>query len=185
MMLVNRLRNRGLLRNPAGASRTAGMRMLQLSALLLICLANPTNLTAQSEADRESVARVVELLFLVAGEFEGEEVARHPGIWSVVVARFAKGDMREIEIPAKVGEWYQIEGASDSDGTDVDICVYGPEGDEIRCDTMEDNIPIVGFTAETEGVYRAVMTAASVEGGGTSYAGIMVLRKGDGGRGQK
>ena len=109
-------------------------------------------------------------------ELSGDEVARHPGIWSVVIARFAKGDSREIEIPAKVGEWYQVDGASDSDGADVDICIYGPEGDQIDCDTDEDNFPIVGFIAETDGVYRAVMTAASVEGGGTSFAGMVVFR---------
>ena len=167
--------NLHLPRLPAGARLTAGMRTLLLFALLLVCLANPTDLTAQTEADRESVNRVVEWLFLIAGE-SGDEVARHPGIWSVVIARFAKGDSREIEIPAKAGEWYRVEGGSDSDGTDVDICVYGPEGGRIECDTMEDNYPIVGFIAETEGVYRAVLTAASVEGGGTSFPGMVVFR---------
>ena len=117
----------------------------------------------------------MEWLFLNAGEF-GDEVARHPGIWSVVIARFSKGDSREIEIPAKVGESYRVEGGSDSDGTDVDICVYNPEGYQVECDAMEDNIPIVGFVAEAEGVYRAVLTAASVEGGGTSFAGMVVFR---------
>ena len=60
--------------------------------------------------------------------------------------------------------------------TDVDICVYDPEGDQVECDAMEDNFPIVGFIAEAEGVYRAVLTAASVEGGGTSFAGMVVFR---------
>ena len=40
---------------------------------------------------------------------------------------------------------------------------------------MEDNYPIVGFIAETDRVYRAVMSAASVEGGGTSFAGMVML----------
>ena len=167
--------NLHLPRLPAGARLTAGMRTLLLFALLLVCLANPTDLTAQTEADRESVNRVVEWLFLNAGEF-GNEVARHPGIWSVVIGRFAKGDSREIEIPAKAGEWYQVEGGSDSDGTEVDICVYDPEGGRIECDTMEDNYPIVGFIAEMEGDYRAVLTAASVEGGATTFAGMVVFR---------
>ena len=107
--------NLHLPRLPACASLTAGMRTPLLVALLLVCQANPTGLTAQTEADRESVNRVVEWLFLNAGEF-GNEVARHPGIWSVVIGRFAKGDSRAIEIRAKVGEWYQVEGGSDSDG---------------------------------------------------------------------
>ena len=45
--------------------------------------------------------------------------------------------------------------------------------------------PIVGFIAETDGVYRAVMTAASVEGGGMSYAGMIVLRVLDEGAGNE
>ena len=93
-----------------------------------------------------------------------------------MIGRFAKGDSREIEIPAKAGEWYQVEGGSDSDGTEVDICVYDPEGGRIECDTMEDNYPIVGFIAEMEGDYRAVLTAASVEGGATTFAGMVVFR---------
>ncbi len=160
---------------PGGVSHPARMRMLQVVVLLLVCMAVPTELTAQTTADRESVNRVVELLFLVPDEF-GDEVAHHPGIWSVVIARFAKGESREIEIPTRMGERYSVEGGSDSDGTDVDICVYGPEGGEIACDMEQDNYPIVEFIVETAGIYRAVLTAASVEGGGTSYAGMVVLR---------
>ena len=152
-----------------------GTRLLSLGVLLLISLSWAMELAAQTTADRESVNRVVELLFNTAGDF-GDEIAALPGVWSVAIAKFAKGDSREIEFPATVGEWYSVEGVSEAVGTDVDICVYGPGGARIDCDTLEDNVPIVGFMAETEGVYRAVMTAASVEGGGTSYAGMIVLR---------
>ena len=164
--------------NVAGASERPGKRLLPLFVLLLGCLTSQPGLAAQTTADRESIRSVVDLLFLNADntELSGDEVARHPGIWSVVIARFAKGDSSEIEIPAKVGEWYRAEGASDSDGTDVDICIYSPEGDQIGRDTGEDNFPIKGFIAETDGVYRAVMTAASVEGGGTAFAGMVVFR---------
>ena len=164
--------------NVAGARHAVIARLLPLWVLLLVCLTAPMELTAQTTADRESVRSVVDLLFLNAdnAELSGDEVARHPGIWGVVIARFAKGDSREIEIPAKVGEWYRVEGASDSDGADVDICVYGPERDQIGCDADEDNFPIVGFIAETDGVYRTVLTAASVEGGGTSFVGMVVFQ---------
>ena len=83
-----------------------------------------------------------------------------------------------------MGERYQVIGGSESWDTDVDICVYGPNGDEMGCDTMEDNFPIVIFSARTEGVYRAVMTAASVDRQ-APYGGMIVLRErdtsGDGG----
>ena len=157
----------------AGASLTAGMRLLLLFALLLVCVANPVGLTAQTEADRESVAKVIEQLFSLAGK-EKNGLARLPGTWSVVIAQFAKGDSRQIEIPAKAGERYQVIGGSESYETDIDICVYGPQRNPVDCDTLEDNYPIVFFTTKTAGVYRAVMTAASVEGG-TAYAGMIVL----------
>ena len=173
-----RLRVRRNHMNPTGAGHAAGTRMLPLCVLLLISLANPAGLAAQATADRESIRSVVDLLFLNADnpELSGDEVARHPGIWSVVIARFAKGDSREIKIPARVGERYRVEGASDSDGADVDICIYGPEGDLIDCDTGEDNFPIKSFRTASDGVHRAVLTAASVEGGGMSFAGMVVFR---------
>lgn len=150
-----------------------GMRMLQLAAFMAVCSANPMDLTAQTTANRESVRRVIEKLFITASEDETLELA--PGTWSVAIAQFAKGDSRAIEIAANVGEYYQVIGGSESWDTDVDICVYGPSGDELGCDTMEDNIPVVGFSARTEGVYRAVMTAASVDRQ-APYGGMIVLR---------
>lgn len=161
--------------NPTGASLTQGNRILPPCVLLLICVTVPMELTAQTRADRESVRRVVELLSSTAGQF-GDEIAPLSGVWSVAISKFAKGDSREIEIPVTVGERYEVTGVSEAVGTDVDICVYGPGGVRIDCDTLDDNVPIVSFTAETDGVYRAVMTAASVEGWGMSYAGMIVLR---------
>lgn len=157
--------------------QASGMRMLQLAAFMLVCSANPMDLTAQTTANRESVRRVVEELFSIAEEDDAFELA-HPGTWSVAIARFAKGDSRAIEIAANVGERYQVIGGSESWDTDVDICVYGPNGDEMGCDTMEDNFPIVIFSARTEGVYRAVMTAASVDRQ-APYGGMIVLRERD------
>ena len=147
----------------------------QICALLLVCLAVPAHLAAQTVADRESVNRVVGSLLASAGEF-GDEIPHGPGTWSLVVARFAKGDSREVPIPAGAAETYRVVGATESPGTDIDICIYGPAGDQVDCDTLDDSIPVVIFTAESEGTYKAVMTAASVEGGGTSFAGMIVKR---------
>lgn len=164
--------------NPVETSKAVrGTGMLQFFSIMLVCLSIPSSLAAQTLADRESVNRVVESLFGLAGDY-GDEIPRNPGAWSVVVARFAKGDSREIAIPAAAGEEYKVAGAtSELFGTDIDICVYSPAGDPVDCDTLEDDVPIVFFTAKTEGIYRAVMTAASVEGGGTSFAGMIVLRR--------
>ena len=162
--------------NRIGAFEAARKRTPRICALLLVCLALPAHLAAQTPADRESVSRVVELLFVSAGEF-GDEIPHSPGTWSLVVARFAKGDSREIAIPAEAGEDYRVIGATESFRTDIDICIYGPGGNPVDCDTLDDSVPVVSFTAKTEGTYRAVMTAASVVGGGTAFAGMVVLRE--------
>ena len=156
-----------------GAVRT---RMRRICALLLVCLPVPSGLVAQTEADRESVNRVVEPLLAAAG-LVGDEIPHSPGTWSLVIARFAKGDLREVRIAAVAGEEYVAKNVAASLGADIDICVYGPAGDQVGCDTLDDSVPVVTFTAKTEGIYRAVMTAASVEGGGTAFAGMIVLRE--------
>ena len=161
--------------NRVGAFEAALMRMPRICALLLVCLAVPAHLAAQTEADRESVNAVVESLFATTG-LNSAELPHSPGTWSLVIARFAKGDSREVAIPANAAEAYMVVGNTESLGTDVDICIYGPAGDQVTCDTLDDSVPVVSFTAETAGTYRAVMTAASVEGGGTSFAGMIVLR---------
>lgn len=153
--------------------------MLQLSVLLLVGLANPAGSAAQTTVDRESVSRVMEILIPSDWTRPGTEVARYQNVWSIVIARFAEGDRREILIPARVGGEYDVHGASESVGTDVDICVFGPQGDPVAWDTLEDNIPIAGFTAKAEGTYRAVMTAVKVDGAGTSFAGMVVLQRQD------
>ena len=160
--------------NRIGAFGAARKRTPRIFSIVLACLAAPTGLVAQTLADRESVARVVETLFPLAREYT--EIPHIPGTWSLVIARFAKGDSREIAIPAKAGQDYEVWGAAESVGTDIDICIYGPTGDPVACQTDEDSVPIVFFTPKTEGTYRAVMTAVSVEGGGTSFAGMVVLR---------
>ena len=95
--------------NSTGTRHAVRTRLLTLCVLLLICLPVPTELSAQSTADRESVNRVVEMLFNTAAKF-GDEIAPLPGVWSVAIAKFAKGDSREIEFPATAGEWYSVEG---------------------------------------------------------------------------
>ena len=146
-----------------------------ICTLLMACLLVPSGLVAQTEADRESVNLVVQRLLADAGQL-GDEIPHSPGAWSLVIARFAEGDSREVRIPARAGEEYLVSGYAESHRADVDICVYDPAGDPVDCDTLMDRYPVAAFTAKTEGAYRAVMTAASVEGGGTSFAGMIVVK---------
>ena len=163
--------------NRIGAFKAARKRMPKICALLLVCLALPAHLAAQTVADREAVARVMDRLIPSDRERPGSELASYPETWSLVIARFAKGDSREVGFPAEATERYRVIGATGSPGTDIDICIYGPGGNPVDCDTLDDSLPIVSFTAKTAGTYRAVLTAVSVEGGGTSFAGMVVLRR--------
>ena len=79
-------------------------------------------------------------------------------------------------MPAKAGEEYLVSGYAEPFKAAIDICVYEPAGDPVDCDTLPDYSPGVAFTAKTVGTYRAVMAAASVDGGGISFAGMIVLR---------
>ena len=148
-------------------------RPLLIAALLATVTATPA--AAQTLADRESVNEVVELLLASAGAL-GDEIPHSPGTWNIAIARFAKGDSREVVLRASAGERYTVMGATPGFGTDIDICVYGPAGDPIDCDKLDDSVPVVGFRAEMDGTYRAVLTAASVGGGGTAFAGMIVVR---------
>ena len=167
--------------NRIGAFEVARTQMLRICAPLLVCLPVPSGLVGQTLADRESVARVMDQLIPSDRERVGLELPRHPETWSLVIARFAKGDSREVVFPAEASEEYHVIGATDSSwtGTDIDICIYGPEGNPVACDTLEDGYPIVSFTAKMSGTYQVVLTAVSVEGGGTSFAGMVVLRYAD------
>ena len=122
---------------------------------------------------------MVELLFVSAGEF-GYEIPHSPGSWSVMIARFAKGDSREIAIPAEAGQEYWVMGTTESVRTDIDICIYGPGGRSwstamIRWSTRQPDCDLHG----EDGRVRTgpCMTAASVVGGGTAFAGMVVLRE--------
>ncbi len=121
--------------NRTGAFEAVRKRMLRICALLLVCPPVPSGLAGQTEADRESVNRVVAPLLAAAG-LVGDEIPHRPGTWSLVIARFAKGDLREVPIPAVAGEEYVAKGVAESFGTDIDICVYGPAGDQVGCDTL-------------------------------------------------
>ena len=63
--------------NRIGAFEAARKRTPRICALLLVCLAVPTHLAAQTLADREAVARVVESL-PSAGEYT--EIPHIPGL---------------------------------------------------------------------------------------------------------
>ena len=61
-----------------------------------------------------------------------------------------------------MGASYEVYGAGDGSVEDIDICVYDQSGQVVGCDQLVDRIPIVEFTAESSGTYRAVLNAYAI-----------------------
>ena len=107
---------------------------------------------------------------------EGYELIPEMGQWGLVFGWFAEGEDKEIRFNVTAGQSYMIAGGGDEGSEDLDICVYNQFGDEVECDTLTDNFPLVEFTAGSSGTFRAVLTAYSLNGS-TSYAGMAILRE--------
>ena len=150
-----------------------GVKALRGAVLLFASWVGPEGLTAQNEEGHaEAAERIVRALLSTR---EGYGFPDDGRAWGLVVGRFAKGDEKALEFRAGAGETYSIVGIG-LDRADVDIRLFGPGGELIGEDDLVDNVPVVIFTAEASGVYRAVMSAAAVGSGG-SYAGMAVLRR--------
>jgi len=107
---------------------------------------------------------------------EGYELVPEQGQWGLVFGWFAESEEKELRFTVTSGESYMIAGGGDANSEDLDICVYDQHGEELECDVLTDNYPLVSFTAAATGTYRAVLTAYALNGS-TSYAGMAVLRE--------
>lgn len=107
---------------------------------------------------------------------EGYDLIPEHGQWGLLFGWFSESEEKEIRFNVTSGETYMIAGGGDANSEDLDICVYDQYNDEVECDVLTDNYPLVSFTAERSGTYRAVLTAYSLSGS-TSYAGMAVLRE--------
>ena len=107
---------------------------------------------------------------------EGYQLVPESGQWGLVFGWFAEGEEKEIVFTTTKGQAYMIAGGGDASSEDLDICVYDAQGAEVRCDVLTDNYPLVEFTAEMSGEYRAVLNAYALKEL-TSYAGMVILRK--------
>jgi hypothetical protein len=142
--------------------------VLLLASGLSALVAAPAPASAQSISD--AIDDVLEWLD------EGYELVPEHGQWGLVFGWFAESEEKELRFTVTSGEAYMIAGGGDANSEDLDICVYDQYGDEIECDVLTDNYPLVSFTAAATGTYRAVLTAYALSGS-TSYAGMAVLRK--------
>jgi hypothetical protein len=141
---------------------------LLLAAGLLTFGVAPAPTSAQSISD--AIDEVLDWLD------DGYELIPEHGQWGLVFGWFAESEEKELRFNVTAGETYMIAGGGDANSEDLDICVYDQHNDEIECDVLTDNYPLVTFTAERAGTYRAVLTAYALSGS-TSYAGMAVLRE--------
>ena len=141
---------------------------LLLAAGLSAFAAVPPNASAQSISD--AIDDVLEWLD------EGYQLIPENGQWGIVFGWFSESEEKELRFTVSSGETYMIAGGGDANSEDLDICVYDHYGDEVECDVLTDNYPLVTFTAAATGTYRAVLTAYALSGS-TSYAGMAVLRE--------
>lgn len=143
-------------------------------AVMLVCALALCFLFTPSQTEAQDLeAAIVDVLDWLD---EGYELIPEMGQWGLVFGWFAEGEDKEIRFTASAGESYMLAGGGDANSEDLDICVYDQYGDEVECDTLTDNYPIVEFTAESSGTYRAVLSAFSLSGS-TSYAGMAILRR--------
>jgi len=135
---------------------------------LLAFAAVPAPTSAQSISD--AIDEVLDWLD------EGYDLIPEHGQWGLLFGWFSESEEKEIRFNVTSGETYMIAGGGDANSEDLDICVYDQYGEEVECDVLTDNYPLVSFTAQSGGTYRAVLTAYSLSGS-TSYAGMAVLRE--------
>ncbi len=149
-------------------SCTRPSRALLVVPALLACVAVPTDASAQNVSD--AINDVLEWLD------QGYQLIPEQGQWGLVFGWFVESEEKELRFNVTAGQSYMLAGGGDENSEDLDICVYDQFGDEIECDVLTDNFPLVSFTAASTGTFRAVLTAYSLRGS-TSYAGMAVLRK--------
>ena len=145
------------------------MRECLVAALIALLVAG-AGLASQRDDTVDAIENVLDWIdddFLLVPE---------NGQWGLVFGLFAEGEEKEIRFNVTSGETYRVAGGGDNDAEDLDICVYDQFGSQIGCDTLVDNIPLVEFTAQSSGTFRAVLTAYELTAG-SAYAGMAILRQ--------
>ena len=141
--------------------------------VLVLCpAAGVGQVDAEAEAEHAAaIGRIVNGLLSYRADYD---LPSDGSAWGFVVGRFRKGDEKAVEFNAEVDKRYLLVGVG-LDNADVDIRLFDSRGILIAEDVLDDAVPVVSFTAESGGTYRAVMSAAGVREG-ISYAGMAILQ---------
>jgi hypothetical protein len=83
----------------------------------------------------------------------------------MIVGTLANGASVALEVDLEVGVEYMIVGACDNDCTDLDLSLVDLQGNVLFEDALDDDVPILGFTAPAGGTHFLLidMYACSVE----------------------
>lgn len=143
---------------------------IRIAAVLLVATAIGTG-SARAQSESSIVNAIGEVADWLD---EGWDLVPGAGEWGLVFGWFAEGEEKTLTFDAEQGETYMIAGGGADTAEDLDICVYDANGEEVGCDVLDDNFPLVTFRAESSGTYRAVLTAYAVDGP-TTHAGMALL----------
>ena len=149
------------------------VRSVTLASLALLALAPLARsqeyrevLTAQFQAVEENMAT----------KGWTHDRAAFPG--DVAVHFLEAGAQVGLEIDLQAGADYMILGACDRNCTDLDLTLMDMAGTEITSDVLEDDVPVLTFTAPSSGAHVLWVTMVTCGGGGSCSAATRALRKG-------
>jgi uncharacterized RDD family membrane protein YckC len=145
-----------------GVQHVRPQKLALLCTMTLIASLNVIAVLPSTDEDYTSV--VQEEVRAVAKNVEnfyrdhGLEIASAAPIEMI---RLGDGEVRETTQHLDRGGSVVIIGACDQDCSDLDLIVFGPEGDEIARDREADDRPLISFDPQLTGDYRIVATMHS------------------------
>lgn len=131
------------------------------------------------------VARSQEYREVLTAQFQAVQENMAPQGWSqdgsafpgdIAVHFLEAGAQVGLEIDLEAGVEYMVLGACDRQCTDLDLTLMDMAGTEITSDVLEDDVPVLTFTAASSGAHILWLTMVSC-GSGSCSAATRALRK--------
>lgn len=151
------------------------MKTLRSTITLVALIATlSTSVSFAGPADERAIAQLARTLNTVTRTY----TARGYYLHDMSPAFLRRGAMKDMTVNLNRGEHIVIRGAGDSDASDVDIAVFGPDGRCVARDTDYDANPCVQFRAPRTGRYTVrigLVSCASYTNG--SYVALVLAEK--------
>ena len=137
--------------------------------------AGPGALWEDESPFADAVGEVLRWYHQLTGDADGNSQLPGEGQWGLVAGLFRQGESKTIEFDVTAGSRYRVAGAGEDAANDLDLCIYDDTGREVRCDRMFDAIPLLSFTPDSDGTYRAVLIAKALDR--PAHAGLVILHE--------